>query len=497
MVTRPVAANRSSRIPLDLQGTDLAGVDLRNAYLAGANLEDADLNFADLAGADLSQATLRRTELAGAKFDRANLKGASLQRAQLGDAVMTEAVLENADLGSANLQGANLSRANLAGSIVRDAILVGSTITEAALRNADLSGADLSESLGRDSADMTGADLERATSADSAAGPVQGPSASDLIAISPSKSWTLSDGQYLRLGDAHPGIARNWGDLTYSAARKEVLLHGFASLDRSQVPHYRQCKVAPRTSDAMKATALAKGAVLCRRETATIVSFVRIGPRSANAAADEPIAIQVYSATLKSVPSIRLARGPSARSGYWYSITVESFAPNETVTLTCHDTVSPTGFFRRTLRTDANGNAFIERACYSGDGPEHWVRSGATESNHVTWTAAPPPPRASAAPGAGPSQGANPRPPVGARIELVRGSTAPRGWWYNVTLSGFTPNSKVTVTCRDSVDRWGFWAQTFTIGLDGRASDETLCYSADGPDHWITGGGVESNHVGW
>lgn len=87
--------------------------------------------------------------------------------------------------------------------------------------------------------------------------------------------------------------------------------------------------------------------------------------------------------------------------------------------------------------------------------------------------------------------------PLNPRIELVRGAAAPSGWWYAATLSGFAPGSTVTVTCRDSRDPGGFWNQTFTVGGDGRAGDSTLCYSGDGPDHWITGGGVESNHVTW
>jgi hypothetical protein len=51
------------------------------------------------------------------------------------------------------------------------------------------------------------------------------------------------------------------------------------------------------------------------------------------------------------------------------------------------------------------------------------------------------------------------------------------------------------VTCRESVDPGGFWTQTFTIGGDGRASDSTLCYSGDHPDHWVTGSGSESRHL--
>lgn len=90
----------------------------------------------------------------------------------------------------------------------------------------------------------------------------------------------------------------------------------------------------------------------------------------------------------------------------------------------------------------------------------------------------------------------NPAAPTPA-VSLVRGGSAPAGFWYSASLSGFTPGSQVTVTCHDSVDPGGFWNQTFTIAGDGTAADSTLCYSGDGPDHWVTGGGVESNHVGW
>jgi hypothetical protein len=82
-------------------------------------------------------------------------------------------------------------------------------------------------------------------------------------------------------------------------------------------------------------------------------------------------------------------------------------------------------------------------------------------------------------------------------IALTKGAAAPSGYWYSVVLSGFASSSSVTVTCRDSVDPQGFWTQTFTINSSGQASDSTLCYSGDHPDHWVTGGGVESNHVVW
>jgi hypothetical protein len=90
-----------------------------------------------------------------------------------------------------------------------------------------------------------------------------------------------------------------------------------------------------------------------------------------------------------------------------------------------------------------------------------------------------------------------PPPPPRPAIQLARGGPARYGSWYSVRLTAFQPGSRVTVTCHDSVDRAGFWNQTFTIDGAGNAADDTLCYSADGPDHWVTGGGVESNHVPW
>ena len=88
-------------------------------------------------------------------------------------------------------------------------------------------------------------------------------------------------------------------------------------------------------------------------------------------------------------------------------------------------------------------------------------------------------------------------PPPGPSINLAQGSTAPAGYWYSVTLSGFAPGTSVSVTCRDSVDPGGFYTQSFPIDGSGHASDTTLCYSGDHPDHWVTGGGIESNHVAW
>ncbi|MEU5908448.1 hypothetical protein ABZ780_29260 [Micromonospora sp. NPDC047467] len=179
-------------------------------------------------------------------------------------------------------------------------------------------------------------------------------------------------------------------------------------------------------------------------------------------------------------PRIDLARGGAAPFGSWYNVTLSGFTPGAAVTVTCRDSRDPGGFYSQKFTIGGDGRAADSTLCYSADGPDHWVTGGGIESNHVSWGNAPPPP------------------PAGSpRIDLARGGAAPFGSWYNVTLSGFTPGAAVTVTCRDSRDPGGFYSQKFTIGGDGRAADSTLCYSADGPDHWVTGGGIESNHVAW
>ena len=90
----------------------------------------------------------------------------------------------------------------------------------------------------------------------------------------------------------------------------------------------------------------------------------------------------------------------------------------------------------------------------------------------------------------------NDAPPPPPAISLSRGAPAQYGYWYSVVLSNFTPGSRITVSCHDSRDQ-NFYSQTFTIDSGGRASDSTLCYSGDGPEHWVTGGGVSSNRVSW
>lgn len=88
-------------------------------------------------------------------------------------------------------------------------------------------------------------------------------------------------------------------------------------------------------------------------------------------------------------PSVTLAQGPTASSGYRYAITLSEFAANTPVTISCRDSADPGGFYTFSLTTNSNGQASTQSYCYSGDGPDHWVVANGIASNHVTWGAAP------------------------------------------------------------------------------------------------------------
>lgn len=81
-------------------------------------------------------------------------------------------------------------------------------------------------------------------------------------------------------------------------------------------------------------------------------------------------------------------------------------------------------------------------------------------------------------------------------IVLKQGGDATHGFWYSVSLDGFDADSSVVIACHDSVDS-SFWTESLLVDESGHVVDETLCYSADGPDHWVTAGNVESNRVEW
>ncbi|MDX6288029.1 MAG: hypothetical protein QOG53_3514 [Frankiales bacterium] len=83
-------------------------------------------------------------------------------------------------------------------------------------------------------------------------------------------------------------------------------------------------------------------------------------------------------------PSVTLAQGPTAPEGYRYAITLNNFASNAGIGISCYDSASA-AFYQFTLNTDGSGHAFTQSYCYSNDGPGHWVIANGVESNHVSW----------------------------------------------------------------------------------------------------------------
>jgi hypothetical protein len=83
-------------------------------------------------------------------------------------------------------------------------------------------------------------------------------------------------------------------------------------------------------------------------------------------------------------------------------------------------------------------------------------------------------------------------------VELRAGPPAPHGLRYAIAISGFAPDSSVTVGCFDSVD-YAAPFYTFTLYTDssGAASTASQCYSGDGPDHWVEVDGIASNVASW
>ena len=106
---------------------------------------------------------------------------------------------------------------------------------------------------------------------------------------------------------------------------------------------------------------------------------------------------------------------------------------------------------------------------------------------------APPPPPPTTAPQL-------PPPSAGGSVSLAQGAAAPSGYRYAITLSGFAAGASVSISCRDTADRGGFY--TFSLSVDARlwerVQTSSYCYSNDGPDHWVVANGsIESNHVSW
>jgi signal transduction histidine kinase len=126
-----------------------------------------------------------------------------------------------------------------------------------------------------------------------------------------------------------------------------------------------------------------------------------------------------------------------------------------------------------------------------GDGIAPHVCSGSIRVGHVLLGEGP------AATGVVPdAAAAGGDPPPGATLVLTRGSAAPAGYWYDISVVGLSPSAAFTLVCHDSLDS-RFFTETATADENGAYRDATLCYSGDGPDHWVTVGSERSNTVPW
>ncbi|GAA3782255.1 hypothetical protein GCM10022225_83280 [Plantactinospora mayteni] len=90
-------------------------------------------------------------------------------------------------------------------------------------------------------------------------------------------------------------------------------------------------------------------------------------------------------ATRAEAQTVRLSQGAPATAGYWYDVRLDKFPPDSAAELVCRDSVGPSGFKTFSIRTDGAGTAHIAEACYSGDGPQHWITANGIESNRVAW----------------------------------------------------------------------------------------------------------------
>jgi hypothetical protein len=174
-------------------------------------------------------------------------------------------------------------------------------------------------------------------------------------------------------------------------------------------------------------------------------------------------------------PTARLDRGPAASSGYWYSITLTGYGIAADVQVTCYDSVSPGGFMTFVLHTNGAGQASAANRCFSGDGPEHWVRAGGTESNHVSWTTPGAPPQG----GTGPVQPTPPvAPPATHPIFTVMNTSEapPDGVWFRnsphtadtnrVTGLGVYVNERIQLQCYAFGDALGPYTDSLWYRVD-------------------------------
>ncbi len=84
-------------------------------------------------------------------------------------------------------------------------------------------------------------------------------------------------------------------------------------------------------------------------------------------------------------------------------------------------------------------------------------------------------------------------------VNLTQGPLAPFGYAYSISLASFPADTSIEIDCFDSVSNSGdgFYQFTLTTDAGGNATTASYCYSADGPEHWVTANGYSSNIVTW
>lgn len=263
---------------IDLRKADLSYSNLDNAGLGYASLQGASLKGASLQGAALDQASLQgasldSASLQSASFGRTSLQGASLNSASLQGVSLYETSLQGASLESAKLQGAFLHRGSLEGASLKHAKLQGATLHRASLQGASLKWASLQ------GATLVGVSLQGAALE---AAQMQGASLYGTSLQGTSLRWaslggttfmhTSLQGTFLRLADLtgvalseniaphqddHPGVTREFYELTLSAALEgvpesevEKLVNQLSRLDPS-APGPRDMFDWPKAMNAM------------------------------------------------------------------------------------------------------------------------------------------------------------------------------------------------------------------------------------------------------
>lgn len=161
-------------------------------------------------------------------------------------------------------------------------------------------------------------------------------------------------------------------------------------------------------------------------------------------------------------PQVRLAQGQPGPSGYRYAITLSGFPAGAQILVACFDSADPDGFYSFSIGTDGSGAAATASACYSGDGPDHWVTAGGATSNHVTWGGSQPPP---------------PQPPAQPVFTVMNTSeTPPDGVWFRnsprvadtnrITGHGVYANDRVRIQCHAWGDTVGSYSNRLWYRVD-------------------------------